>query len=149
MSTTLGIRYYVHVQYDAGYGVGHAAAVATGDAQRDLDAAIHLKKETDQCTQLAAKDTAVHQKEQKYAKTLDAAERRMHAGTDRLCCPASRVQPSGAPESRPLPVDLQLADTDRQRCPRILQLFSASSQTISDLCNDTSASSSGSTLTAR
>lgn len=103
VGVALGIRYYVHVQYDAGYEAGHAAAVAAGNAQRDLDAAIHLKKETDLRDQLAAKDVDAHRKEQEYATNLEAAQRRVRAGTDRLRCPAANpVQPATAASDRPI-----------------------------------------------
>lgn len=56
--------------------------------------------------------------------------------------------PPPRPVIDPLPPDLVLTEKDRQWCPKFLQIFSASPQTISDLCGDTSKSSTGSTPAA-
>jgi hypothetical protein len=98
----LGVRAYGAHRYDAGHAAGYAAAVAAGNAQRDRDAATARKTESDLRTQLAARDADAHRKEQKYASNLEAAQRRVRVGTDRLHCPAaSPVQPAAAPADRP------------------------------------------------
>lgn len=52
--------------------------------------------------------------------------------------------PPPRPVIDPLPPDLVLTEKDREWCPTMLRLFSASSQTISDLCSDMPGSSSAS-----
>lgn len=98
----LSIRYYGHEQYDAGYEAGHAVAVAAGNAQRDIDAAIHLKTETDLREKLAKQDDEAKEKERAYEISLQVAQRRVLDGSDRLRCPtASPVQPAAATADRP------------------------------------------------
>lgn len=92
-----GIHHYGAVQYDAGY----AAALAAGKAQHDHDVIEARRTETDLRDQLAQRDAAANRKEQEYETNLDAAQRRVRAGTDRLRCPASTVQPAAAAGDRP------------------------------------------------
>jgi hypothetical protein len=90
--------YYGDTRYDAGYD----AAVAAGQKQRDREADENRKAESDLRAQLAARDVEAQRKEEKYAESLDAAQRRVRTGTDRLHCPAaSPVQPAAAPGDRP------------------------------------------------
>jgi hypothetical protein len=93
----LGIAHYGSVKYEAGY----AAAVADGEARRQADAEIARQTETDLRNRLRAQDIAAHRKEQEHASTLQAAQRRVIAGADRLRCPARPVPASPAPEHRP------------------------------------------------
>jgi hypothetical protein len=93
-----GVHHYGAERYDAGY----AAAVAAGQAQHDRDAATALKTQSDLRAKLALQDVIAQQKEIEHAQTLADAQRRVRAGTDRLRCPASPVQPTAAPEDRPV-----------------------------------------------
>ena len=52
--------------------------------------------------------------------------------------------PAPRPKIDPLPARLQLTEADRTLCRKLLQTFSASPQTLRDLCGDTTRSSSGS-----
>jgi hypothetical protein len=92
---------YVHhlgaEQYDAGY----AAAVADGKATRDSEAAAALAIESGLRTKLAAQDLTAFQKEQAYASSLEAAQRRVRAGVDSLRCPAGPVPGAAAAGDRP------------------------------------------------
>jgi hypothetical protein len=89
---------YGDVRYQAGYD----AALDAGIKQRDLDAAENRKTESDLRAQLAQRDADAHRKEQEYASNLEAAQRRVRAGTDRLRCPAaSPVQSAAASGDRP------------------------------------------------
>jgi hypothetical protein len=97
----LGLRHYGTERYDAGY----AAAVEVGRKQRDRDAYLNQQTETELRSLLAAKDADAHRKEQEYASNLEAAQRRVRAGTDRLRCPASPVQPGAATADRPVAAD--------------------------------------------
>lgn len=93
-----GVVYYGGTRYDAGYG----AAVAAGEKLRDHEADENRKTESDLRTQLAERDADTHRKEQEYASNLEAAQRRVRAGTDRLRCPATgSVQPAAAAADRP------------------------------------------------
>jgi hypothetical protein len=92
-----GVHHYGTERYDAGY----ATAVAAGKVQHDHDAATALKTQSDLRAKLAEQDTNAQRKEQEYASNLEAAQRRVRAGTDRLRCPASPVQPPTAPADRP------------------------------------------------
>ncbi len=58
--------------------------------------------------------------------------------------PQGQYQPAPRPAIDPLPPDLQLTEKDWAWCPTLLQIFSASPQTISDSCGTTAGSSSGS-----
>lgn len=60
------------------------------------------------------------------------------------CAAQAPYQAAPRPVIDPLPPDLQLTEKDRQLCPRLLQRFSATPQTLRDSCGDTSASSSDS-----
>jgi hypothetical protein len=85
------------------YQRGHDDAVAAGIKQRDREAEENRKVESDLRAQLAERDATAQRKEQEYAENLDAAQRRVHAGTDRLHCPAaSPVQPTAAAGDRPV-----------------------------------------------
>jgi hypothetical protein len=85
-------------RYEAGYN----AAVDAGLQQRNREAEENRKTESDLRAQLAGRDADAHRKEQEYAENLDAAQRRVRAGTDRLRCPAaSPVQPTAAAADRP------------------------------------------------
>lgn len=94
-------RHYGAERYSAGY----AAAVDLGKKQRDRDAYLNQQTEDQLRTLLAAKDADAHRKEQEYASNLEAAQRRVRAGTDRLRCPASPVQPATAAADRPAAAD--------------------------------------------
>ena len=93
----LGVRHYGAERYEAGY----AAAVDVGKKQRDRDAYLNQQTENELRSLLAAKDADAHRKEQEYASNLEAAQRRVRAGTDRLRCPASPVQPGATAADRP------------------------------------------------
>jgi hypothetical protein len=93
-----GLHHYGTERYDAGY----AAAIAASKAQHDHDAAAYLKLESDQRAQNAKRDADATRKEQEHAQALADAQRRVRAGTDRLRCPASTVQPTTATTDRPV-----------------------------------------------
>ena len=93
----LVVRHYGAARYYAGY----AAAVAAGKEARDSAATANLAIESGLRAQLLDRDTLALRKEQEYASNLADAQRRVRAGTDRLRCPASTVQPGAAAESRP------------------------------------------------
>ncbi|WP_371763391.1 hypothetical protein [Massilia sp.] len=94
----LGVRHYGAERYDAGYD----AAVAAGKEARDSSATVNLAIESGLRAQMLDRDTLALRKEQEYASNLEAAQRRVLVGTDRLRCPAaSPVQPAAAPEDRP------------------------------------------------
>lgn len=97
----LGVRHYGAEQYDAGHDAGYAAAVDVGKKQRDRDTYLNQQTEDELRALLAAKDADAYRKEQEYASNLADAQRRVRAGTDRLRCPASTVQPGTAAEGRP------------------------------------------------
>lgn len=86
----LGVRHYGAGQYQA----GQAAAIAAGRAQLERETAAARKIESDLRAQLREKDAAAFTKEKEYASNLEAAQRRVRAGVDRLRCPAGPV--SGA-----------------------------------------------------
>ncbi|MFS2027052.1 hypothetical protein [Massilia sp. CT11-137] len=97
VGTWFGIHHYGTERYEAGY----AAAVDAGKKQHDRDAYLNQQTEDELRTLLAAKDADAYRKEQEYASNLEAAQRRVRAGTDRLRCPAtSTVQSGAAPEDR-------------------------------------------------
>ena len=108
----LGISYYGNVRYYAGHEAGYAAAVDLGKKQRERDAYLNQQTEDELRAMLASKDDDAHRKEQEYASNLEAAQRRVRAGTDRLRCPASPVQPGTAAADRPAAAD---APADGQR----------------------------------
>jgi hypothetical protein len=97
----LGVHHYGAERYDAGHEAGYAAAVDLGKKQRDRDAYLNQQAEDELRAMLAAKDADAHRKEQEYASNLEAAQRRVRAGVDRLRCPANPVQPGAAAEDRP------------------------------------------------
>jgi len=80
-----GVRWYGAGRYQA----GHAAAVAEGKNQYDRDLAAARKTESDLRAQLRNQDADAFKKEQEYAASLEAAQRRVRAGVDSLRCPSS------------------------------------------------------------
>lgn len=94
----LGLHHYGAKRYQAGYN----AAVDVGKAQHARDDAAYRKLESDQRTKNAARDVETQRKDQEHAQALADAQRRMRAGTDRLRCPTSPVQPTTAPGDRPV-----------------------------------------------
>jgi hypothetical protein len=92
-----GLHHYGNERYRAGYN----AAVEAGKAQHDRDAAAYRKLESDQRTKDAARDLEATRKDQEHAQALADAQRRVRAGTDRLRCPASPIQPAATPGNRP------------------------------------------------
>jgi hypothetical protein len=94
----VGIDQFGNERYQAGYD----AAVEAGIKQRDHDTDENRKTESDLRAQLAARDADAHRKEVEYETNLEAAERRVRAGTDRLRCPAAGpVQSAAASGDRP------------------------------------------------
>jgi hypothetical protein len=94
----LGLRHYGAERFAAGY----AAAVDVGKKQRDRDVYLNQQTEDELRSLLTAKDADAYRKEQEYASNLEAAQRRVRAGTDRLRCPAAGpVQPGAAASDRP------------------------------------------------
>jgi hypothetical protein len=93
----LGLRYYGAERFDAGY----SAAVDVGKKQRDRNAYLNQQTEAELRALLAAKDADAHRKEQEYASNLEAAQRRVRAGTDRLRCPTGPVPATAAAPDRP------------------------------------------------
>lgn len=88
-----GVCRYGIQQRQAGYD----AAVADGKEYRDLEAQIARQTEDGLRAQLRAKDAAALKKEKEHAASLEAAQRRMRAGDDRLRCPAARPVPDAIP----------------------------------------------------
>jgi hypothetical protein len=97
IALAVGAWIWIDSYGDERYQSGYDAAVAAGIKQRDLEAAENRKTESDLRAQLAERDAAAQRKEQEYASNLEAAQRRVRAGIDRLRCPASTVQPATAP----------------------------------------------------
>lgn len=89
-----GVRHYGAEQRQAGWD----AAVAAGREQRDHEAALARERETGLRTELHTKDAAALKKEKEHAESLEAAQRRVRAGVDRLRCPARQV-PAATPTS--------------------------------------------------
>ncbi|QOY96320.1 hypothetical protein IM543_11160 [Massilia sp. UMI-21] len=87
-----GLRHYGAERYQA----GHDAAVAAGRAELDRQTAAYRKTEADLRAQLRDKDAVAFTKEKEYATNLEAAQRRVRAGVDRLRCPTGAV-PGAAP----------------------------------------------------
>ena len=83
----LTVRSYGAGQYDAGY----AAAVKDGEEARDSAAVAALAIESGLRTRLLEQDTDNLRREQEHAASLEAAQRRMRAGDDRLRCPAGPI----------------------------------------------------------
>jgi hypothetical protein len=92
-----GLHHYGAERYQAGYN----AAVDAGKAQHDRDDAKYRKLESDQRAKDAARDAEATRKDQENAQALADAQRRVRAGTDRLRCPASPVQPTAATATGP------------------------------------------------
>lgn len=93
----LGVTHYGVKKYEAGY----AAAVADGEQSRKDAERIARQTETDLRNRLRERDIAAHRKEQEHASNLQAAQRRVIAGADRLRCPARPVPSPVAPADRP------------------------------------------------
>jgi hypothetical protein len=92
------VRHYGSERYQAGWD----GAVAAGEEQRDSDAIAALAIESGLRARLLEQDTTAFRKEQEYATNLEAAQRRVRAGDDRLRCPtASPVQPAAEAGDRP------------------------------------------------
>ncbi|WP_288379848.1 hypothetical protein [uncultured Massilia sp.] len=85
LSAWFGVRHYGAAQRQAGWD----AAVAAGKEQRDHDAAIARETETTLRAQLRTQDAVALRKEQEHAESLEAAQRRVRSGVDRLRCPAA------------------------------------------------------------
>lgn len=98
----VGIHHYGAVQYQSGYD----AAILAGKARRDHDAEANRATEASLRRQLALKDQDANDKEIEHAQALEAAQRRVRSGTDRLRCPASPVQPAAASDDRPAAASL-------------------------------------------
>lgn len=95
-----GAHHWGQTRYDAGY----AAAVAAGQAQRQVDAEAARAKEEGLRRQLATQEEDAQRKEKQHAKDLDEVQRRVLVGADRLRCPAARaVQPATPATTGPAP----------------------------------------------
>lgn len=92
------LEHYGTKHYDAGYAAAVEAGVKLGQADADRNRAV----ESDLRERLRLADDQSFKKEKEYATNLEAAQRRVRAGTDRLYCPAANpVQPAAAPGDRP------------------------------------------------
>jgi hypothetical protein len=101
----LELRHYGAEQYRA----GHAAAGVEGEKLRQAEADHNRKTESDLRDQLAQRDADANKKEQTYAANLEAAQRRVRAGTDRLQCPAaSPVQSAATAADGPVAAGLEV-----------------------------------------
>ncbi|MBQ5963135.1 DUF2514 family protein [Massilia sp. ZL223] len=94
----LGVIHYGGQKYEAGYN----AAVADGEQSRKDAERIARETENDLRNRLRAQDIAAHRKEQEHATRLEAAQRRVRAGVDRLRCPAGPVSVAAASGDRPV-----------------------------------------------
>jgi len=83
----IGVRNYGIERWQAGFD----KAVAVGKERRDLEAAVAQEREAALRAELREKDAAEFIKEKKHAASLEAAQRRVRAGDDRLRCPAGPV----------------------------------------------------------
>ena len=92
----LGVRWYGASQHQAGYD----AAVSDGKAQYDRDAAAARKTESTLRAKLRTQDADALKKKEEYEANLEAAQRRVRTGTDRLLCPG-QVPVATAPGDRP------------------------------------------------
>lgn len=93
-----GLHHFGAERYQDGYD---AAVVAGKEARGSVEVA-HVAIESGLRAQLLDRDTAALRKEQEYASNLDAAQRRVRAGDDRLRCPAAYpVQPAATATNRP------------------------------------------------
>jgi hypothetical protein len=90
------LMYKDHVYYQ-----GYDAAVAAGEAELARVTQAARQTELDLRGQLRARDADAFLKEQDHAESLQAAQRRVRAGTDRLRCPAGPVPDAAAPGDRP------------------------------------------------
>lgn len=88
----IGVHSYGARRWQAGYD----KAVDDGKARRDLEETIAQEREDALRAELREKDMAEFIKEKKYAASLEAAQRRVRAGDDRLRCPAGPA-PAAAP----------------------------------------------------
>ncbi|MGG7603561.1 hypothetical protein [Massilia sp. BKSP1R2A-1] len=87
-----GVRHYGAQQHQAGWD----AAIAAGEEARDAAALANLAIESGLRARLLKQDTDNLRKEQEHAESLEAAQRRVRAGDDRLRCPAAGPVPAGA-----------------------------------------------------
>lgn len=92
-----GVHNYGVQRWQAGYD----QAVADGKARRDLEATVAQEREDALRAELRAKDAAEFIKEKKHAASLEAAQRRVRAGDDRLRCPAGPVSAAATAGDRP------------------------------------------------
>lgn len=90
------LMYRDHVYYQ-----GYDAAVAAGEAELARVTLAARQTELDLRGQLRARDADAFLKEQEHAESLEVAQRRVRAGTDRLRCPAGPVPDAAAPGDRP------------------------------------------------
>lgn len=87
---------------EEGDKAGYDRALAAGQAKYESERERNRKVEGDLREANRLKDVAAATKEQTYAENLNAAQRRMRAGTDSLRCPsASPVQAGASPADRP------------------------------------------------
>jgi hypothetical protein len=92
-----GLDRYGAARYDAGY----TEAIELGKQQLEHETLANRRVEADLRSQLSLQDATAYRKEQDHAASLEAAQRRVRAGTDRLRCPAGTVQPATAAADRP------------------------------------------------
>ncbi len=92
-----GVRHYGAQQHQAGWD----AAVAAGKEARDAAALATLAIESGLRARLLEQDTAAFTQERKHADSLEAAQRRVRAGDDRLRCPAGPVPGAAQAGDRP------------------------------------------------
>ena len=97
LGTWFGVRHYGAEQRQEGYD----AAVAEGKEARDAAAVAALAIESGLRAKLLERDTAALRKEQEYVESLEAAQRRMRTGADRLRCPAGPVRAAAPTGDRP------------------------------------------------
>lgn len=93
----IGVHSYGVKRWQAGYD----QAVDDGKARRDLEAAFAQEREDALRAELREKDAAEFIKEKKHAASLEAAQRRVRVGDDRLRCPAGPVPVAAPAGDRP------------------------------------------------
>ena len=91
------VSHYGAEQRQAGWD----AAVAAGKEAREAADLATLAIESGLRTRLIEQDTTAFRKEQEYATNVEAAQRRMRAGDDRLRCPAEPVPATTPAGDRP------------------------------------------------
>ena len=92
-----GLRHYGAEQRQAGYD----AAIAEGEEAREAAAIAALAIESGLRARLLEQDTTALRKEQEHATNLEAAQRRVRTGVDRLRCPTGPVQSAAPAGDRP------------------------------------------------